>query len=55
MKGVSSMNPAVMVISLSVWSYILGTIGLFLALPLTSVLLSYIDRLLMYRKEKLEG
>ena len=53
MKGVSSMNPAIMIISLSVWSYVFGTIGLFLALPLTSILLIYLGKILSYRKERL--
>ena len=54
MKGVSSMNPAIMMVSLSVWSYIFGTIGLLIALPLTTVLLVYLDRILLQRREKLE-
>jgi len=54
MKDVSSMNPAIMMISLAVWSYVLGTAGLLIGLPLTTVLLLYLDRILMHRKEKLE-
>ncbi|WP_299222649.1 AI-2E family transporter [uncultured Aquimarina sp.] len=46
MKGVSSMNPAIMMISFSLWTYIFGVIGLLIALPLTSMLLLYMDRVL---------
>ena len=54
MKDVSSMNPAIMMISLSIWSYVFGTVGLLIALPLTTVLLIYLDRILIQRVEKLE-
>ena len=54
MKNISSMNPAIMMISLSVWSYIFGTLGLLIALPLTTFLLLYLDRILLFRKNKLE-
>ncbi len=48
MKNVSSMNPVIMMVSVSVWSFLLGTFGLLIALPLTSVLLLYTDQLLTY-------
>ena len=39
-----SMNPAIIFLSLSVWGTLLGLIGLIIAIPLTTLLLSYYDR-----------
>lgn len=38
------LNPAVILLSLSVWGSLLGLIGLIIALPLTTLLLSYYNR-----------
>lgn len=38
------LNPAIILLSLSIWGVLLGFIGLIIALPLTTLLLSYIDR-----------
>lgn len=46
MKGVSSMNPAIMMLSFCVFNYLFGTIGILIALPVTAVLLLYSDKLL---------
>lgn len=52
MKGVSSMNPAIMLASFTLWSYVFGTtIGLLIALPLTTILLLYLDRILLRLRE----
>ncbi len=48
-----SMNPAIIFFSLSVWGTLLGMIGLIIAIPLTTLLLSYYDQYLM-RSEKEE-
>jgi predicted PurR-regulated permease PerM len=53
MKDVATMNPAIMMISLAVWSALFGTAGFLIAIPLTTVLLSYLDKLLLYRKAHL--
>lgn len=37
------LNPAIILLSLSVWGTLLGLIGLIIALPLTTLLLSYYD------------
>jgi predicted PurR-regulated permease PerM len=55
MKGVSAMNPSIMLISLAVWSHVFGTVGLLIALPLTTVLLIYLDRILLKRKELVDA
>jgi predicted PurR-regulated permease PerM len=53
MKGVSNMNPAIMMLSFCTFNYLFGTIGILIALPLTAVLLIYLDKILILRKEAL--
>lgn len=43
------LNPAVILLSLSVWGALLGFIGLIIALPLTTLLLSYYDLYIVKR------
>lgn len=38
------MNPAVILLSLSVWGYMLGVIGMIIALPFTSLIMTYYQR-----------
>ena len=38
------LNPAIILLSLSVWGCLLGFMGLIIALPLTTLVLSYYDR-----------
>lgn len=44
------LNPAIILLSLSVWGSLLGFVGLIIALPLTTLLLSYYDMYII-RKE----
>lgn len=44
MEANIGMNPVIMVVAISVWSYILGTPGLLLGVPLTSLIMIYIKR-----------
>lgn len=46
------LNPAIILLSLSVWGTLLGFIGLIIALPLTTLLLSYYD---MYINSRDDG
>lgn len=47
------LNPAIMLLSLSIWGALLGFIGLIVALPLTTLLLAYYDEYVAVRdKEK---
>ena len=39
-----NLNPAIILLSLSVWGTLLGFIGLIIALPLTTLILSYYER-----------
>lgn len=44
MGNVIGMNPAVMLLSLSIWGYLLGVAGMIVALPITTVIISYYKR-----------
>lgn len=46
------MNPVIMVLALSIWSYILGLPGTFLAIPMTSLMIIYFKRYIVpsYKK-----
>lgn len=44
MGQIMGLSPAVVLLSLSVWGYIAGIIGLMVALPLTTLLLAYYQR-----------
>jgi len=50
----SGMNPAVILLSLSIWGILLGFIGLILAIPLTTLLISYYDRVIIRQKNLYE-
>ena len=41
------LNPAIILLSLSIWGALLGFVGLIIALPLTSLLLSYYYRYIL--------
>lgn len=43
------LNPAIILLSLSVWGTLLGFIGLIIALPLTTLLIAYYDRYILGR------
>lgn len=44
MGRIMGLSPAIILLSLSVWGYLLGFIGLIVALPLTTLILSYYKR-----------
>lgn len=45
------LNPAIILLSLSVWGSLLGFVGLIIALPLTTLLLSYYARYISNRED----
>ena len=47
MGNVIGMNPAVMLLAISVWGYLLGIAGMIIALPLTTILISYYKRFIL--------
>jgi predicted PurR-regulated permease PerM len=44
MGNVTGLNAAVILLSLSVWGSLLGMVGLIIALPLTTLIVSYYKR-----------
>ena len=53
MGKLMGLNPAVILLALSVWGYLLGFIGLIIALPLTTLLLSYYRRFIEQDERRL--
>ncbi len=51
MGKVMGLNPAIILLSLSVWGCLLGFMGLIIALPLTTLLLSYYDQYIVRRSQ----
>ncbi|MBR1682540.1 MAG: AI-2E family transporter [Bacteroidaceae bacterium] len=51
MGSAMGLNPAVILLSLSVWGSLLGFIGLIIALPLTTLLISYYRRFVLEETE----
>ncbi|MDE6270721.1 MAG: AI-2E family transporter, partial [Muribaculaceae bacterium] len=45
------LNPALILLSISIWGTLLGFIGLIIALPLTTLLLAYYDRYISSRED----
>lgn len=46
------MNPAMMLLSLSVWGSLLGFIGLIIGLPLTNIIVAYIEEFALDRRDQ---
>ncbi len=51
MGKVMGLNPAIILLSLSVWGTLLGLIGMIIALPLTTLLLAYYEEYVIYPQE----
>lgn len=51
MGSAMGLNPAIILLSLSVWGTLLGFVGLIIALPLTTLLLSYYNRYISNRED----
>jgi len=47
MKKATGLNPAVVLLSLSIWGSLMGMVGLIIALPLTTVIISYYKRFVL--------
>lgn len=52
MKNVTGLNAAVILLSLSIWGSLLGMIGLIIALPLTTLIVSYYKRYILGEEPK---
>ena len=46
------LNPAIILLSLSVWGTLLGLIGMIIALPLTTLLLAYYEEYIINRGDE---
>ena len=44
MKEVTGMNPAIMLLSIAVWGSLMGILGMIIALPITTVIITYYKR-----------
>ena len=49
------LNPAVILLSLSIWGSLLGIVGMIIALPITTLLISYYKRFLLGNREQEVG
>lgn len=54
MGATMGLNPAVILLSLSIWGSLLGFIGLIIALPLTTILISYYRQFVLEETEEVE-
>ena len=50
MGKITGLNPAIILLSLSIWGSLLGMLGMIIALPLTGLLLSYYRRFIINRE-----
>jgi predicted PurR-regulated permease PerM len=50
MGKATGLNPAMMMLSLSIWGKLLGLLGMIIALPVTYLLLVYYRRLILVQK-----
>ena len=50
MGRITGLNPAIILLSLSVWGSLVGLLGMSIALPLTTLMLSYYRRCIIYRE-----
>lgn len=48
MKQQMGLNPAIVFLALSVWSYLLGFVGLIIALPMTTLVISYYSEYVLH-------
>lgn len=53
MGRITGLNPAIILLSLSIWGSLMGMLGMIIALPLTTLMLSYYQRYIASREERL--
>lgn len=53
MGRITGLNPAIILLSLSIWGSLMGMIGMIIALPLTTLMLSYYQRFII-NKERIK-
>ena len=47
MGKIAGLNPAIILLSLSIWGSLMGMLGMIIALPLTTLMLSYYQRFII--------
>jgi predicted PurR-regulated permease PerM len=52
MGKVTGLNPAVILLCLSIWGTLLGIIGIIIALPMTTLIMSYYKRFVLDKEDK---
>ena len=53
MKQQMGLNPALVFLSLSIWGFVLGFVGLIIALPLTTLIISYYSEYVLHKPNPL--
>lgn len=51
MGKVTGLNPAVILLSLSIWGSLMGVIGMIIALPMTTLMISYYKRFVLHEQQ----
>jgi predicted PurR-regulated permease PerM len=51
MGHVTGLNPAIILLSLSIWGSLLGILGMVIALPMTSLLITYYQKYVIKNKQ----
>ena len=51
MGKITGLNPAIILLSLSIWGALMGLVGMIIALPLTTLILSYYRRFIINREK----
>lgn len=51
MGKITGLNPAIILLSLSIWGSLLGMLGMIIALPLTTLMLSYYQRFIINKED----
>ena len=51
MGKITGLNPAIILLSLSIWGSLMGMLGMIIALPLTTLMLSYYQRFIIKQRK----
>ena len=51
MGKITGLNPAIILLSLSIWGALMGIVGMIIALPCTTIILSYYKRYIKKQEE----
>jgi predicted PurR-regulated permease PerM len=54
MGHVTGLNSAIILLSLSIWGSLLGILGMIIALPLTTLLITYYQKYVIKKKDSIE-